>query len=188
MRAFDVEEAPRMDNPGSLSWRVELNVVIEKSPNIPTSDWDLFDDIRFEDSFPVFLSTRLAEMKGELGLLGHIGKEFKPHHQIFLPHIDRIIAHFVVGVDKEVNAEKGIPAFGFRLRRQSKKEISGVEEEDFSPFFFHLGDQRGFLGNAAKRVSESPARLDLAHHIVRVDDAELCFRVLGGKKGGYRIN
>jgi len=76
-------------------------------------------------------------------------------------------------VDQEVNAEKGVSPFGFRLGRQSKKEISGVEEEDFPPFLLHLGDKRGFLGNAAKRVSESPARLDLAHHIIRVDDAEL---------------
>jgi hypothetical protein len=76
-------------------------------------------------------------------------------------------------VDEEVNAEKGVTAFGFRLRRHSKKEIPGVEEEDFPPFLPHLGDKRGFLGNAAKRVSESPARLDLAHHIIRIDDAEL---------------
>jgi hypothetical protein len=57
---------------------------------------------------------------------------------------------------------------GFR-----KKRFPVVEEEDFPPFLLHLGDQRGFLGNAAKRGSESAARLDLAHHIIRIDDAEL---------------
>jgi len=79
----------------------------------------------------------------------------------------------VIGVDEEVNTKKGIPAFGFCLRRFSKKKIPGVEEEDLPPFLFHLGGQSGFLGDTAKRVSESPARLDLAHHIIRIEDAEL---------------
>jgi hypothetical protein len=88
-------------------------------------------------------------------------------------------------LDEEIDAEKSIPAFGFGLRRFSKKKISGVEEEDTLPFLFHLGDQSGFLGNTAKGVSESPAGLDLTHHIVRIDDAELVLgfglskRVLG---------
>jgi len=71
------------------------------------------------------------------------------------------------------------------LRRLSKKKISGVEEEDTFPFLFDLGDKSGFLGNTAKGVSESAAGLDLTHHIIRIDDAELVIgfglskRVLG---------
>ena len=76
-------------------------------------------------------------------------------------------------MDEEVNTEKGVPASGFRLRKLSKKEIPGVEEEDLPPSLFDLGDQRGFLGDPTKRVSKSPTRLDLAHHIIRVEDAEL---------------
>jgi hypothetical protein len=78
----------------------------------------------------------------------------------------------VIGVDEEINAKKGIPAFGFCLRRFSKKKIPGVEEQDF-PFLFDLRGQSGFLGDTAKGISESPARLDLTHHIIRIEDAEL---------------
>jgi len=76
-------------------------------------------------------------------------------------------------VDEEINTKMGLPAFGFCLRRFSKKKIPGVEEENLPPRLLHLGDQGGFLGDTAMRVSESPTRLDLAHHIVRIEDAEL---------------
>jgi hypothetical protein len=78
-------------------------------------------------------------------------------------------------LDEEVNTKEGIPAFGFCLRRFSKKKISGVEEKDLPPFLFHLGDQSRFLGNTAKRISESPTRLDLPHQIIGIEDAELIF-------------
>ncbi len=74
-----------------------------------------------------------------------------------------------------MGAEKGIPAFGLGWRRFSKEKIPGVEEEKPLPFLFHLGDKRGLLGDTAKRVSESPAGLDLAHHIVRIDDGKRVF-------------
>jgi hypothetical protein len=76
-------------------------------------------------------------------------------------------------VDEKINTKKGIPAFGFCLRRFSEKKIPGVEEEDPSPCLFNLGGQSRFLGDTAKRVSESPTGFDLAHHIIRVEDAEL---------------
>jgi hypothetical protein len=75
-------------------------------------------------------------------------------------------------LDEEVNTKKGIPAFRFRLKRFSKEEVSCVEEKNLSPFLFHLRDKGRFLGNAAKRVSESPTGFDLSHHIVGVNDAE----------------
>jgi hypothetical protein len=80
-------------------------------------------------------------------------------------------------LDKEVHTKEGVPAFGFRLRRFSKKEISCVEEKDLSAFFLYLSDERRFLGNTAKRVSESPTGFDLAHHIIGIEDAELVFGV-----------
>jgi hypothetical protein len=76
-------------------------------------------------------------------------------------------------VDKEINTKKDIPPFGFCLRRFSKKKIPGVEEQDFPPFLFDLRSQSRFLGDTAKGVSESPARLDLTHHIIRIEDGEL---------------
>jgi len=76
-------------------------------------------------------------------------------------------------VNEEINTKKGIPAFGFCLRRFSKKKIPGVEEEDLPPCLLNLGGQSGFLGDTAKRVPESPAWLDLAHHVIRIEDAEL---------------
>jgi hypothetical protein len=78
-------------------------------------------------------------------------------------------------LNEEVNTEKGIPAFGFCLGRFSEKEIPGVEKEDLPPFFFDLGNESGFLGNTAKRISESPTRLDFTHHIVRIENGELVF-------------
>jgi hypothetical protein len=44
-------------------------------------------------------------------------------------------------LDEEVNTKKGIPAFGFRLKRFSKEEISCVEKKDLIPIFFDLGDK-----------------------------------------------
>ncbi len=76
-------------------------------------------------------------------------------------------------MDEEINTKKRILALGFCLRGFSKKKISCIEEEDLFPFLFYLGDKSGFLGNTAKRVSKSPARLDLTHHIIRIEDAEL---------------
>jgi hypothetical protein len=76
-------------------------------------------------------------------------------------------------VDEEISAEKGISSFSFGLRRFSKEKIPGIEKENFSPLRFDLGDQSRFLGDTAKRVPESPAGFDLAHHIIRVKDAEL---------------
>jgi hypothetical protein len=76
-------------------------------------------------------------------------------------------------LDEEINAKKRIPALGFCLRGFSKKKISCVEKEDLFPFLFYLGDKRGFLGDTAKRVSKSPTGLDLTHHIIRIEDAEL---------------
>jgi hypothetical protein len=78
-------------------------------------------------------------------------------------------------LDEEIDTQKGICSFGFRLRKFSKKEVSGIEKEDLSPLFFYLQDKGGFLGDTAKRAPESPTGLDLAHHIVGVDDAELDF-------------
>jgi hypothetical protein len=78
-------------------------------------------------------------------------------------------------LDEEIHAEKGIPAFGFGLEGLTKKEISCIEEKDFSTLLFYLRDKSGFLGHTAKRVSESSTRLDLTHHIVGVNDAELDF-------------
>jgi hypothetical protein len=76
-------------------------------------------------------------------------------------------------VDEEIDTKKGLPAFGFCLRRFSKKEIPGVKEQDLPPLLFYLGDQRGFLGDTAKRISESPTGFNLTHHIIRIEDGEL---------------
>jgi len=76
-------------------------------------------------------------------------------------------------LDEEINTKECIPPFGLRLRRFSKEEVSGVEEKDFFPLFFYLGDKSRFLGDTTKRVPESPTGLDLTHHIIGVDDAEL---------------
>jgi hypothetical protein len=76
-------------------------------------------------------------------------------------------------VDEEVDTKKGLPAFGFCLRRFSKKEIPGVEEQDLPSLLFYLGDQRGFLGDTAKRISESPTGFNFTHHIIRIEDGEL---------------
>jgi hypothetical protein len=49
---------------------------------------------------------------------------------------------------------------------------------------FYLGDKSGLLGDTAKRISESPARLNLTHHIIGIEDAELVFG-FGMSKGGW---
>jgi hypothetical protein len=105
--------------------------------------------------------------------LAQIGEKFEPHHQIFLAHIDRFISHLVIGLDKEIDTKESISSFGLRLRRFSKEEVSGVKEKDLSTLFFYLRDKCRFLGDTTKRAPESPAGLDLTHHIIGVDDAEL---------------
>jgi hypothetical protein len=74
------------------------------------------------------------------------------------------------------------------LRRFSKKKIPGVKEEDLSPFLFHPGDHGGLLGDTAKRISESPTRLDLTHHIVCINNGELNPGCTRGRKGMEKKN
>jgi hypothetical protein len=78
-------------------------------------------------------------------------------------------------LDEKIDTQEGIPLFDLCLRRFSKKEVSCVEEEDFPPVAFRLMNDRCFLGDTAKRTPESPARFDLAHDIVCVDNAKLDF-------------
>ena len=104
-----------------------------------------------------------------------LGEKPQAHHQILFPNIDDIIPHLVIGLDEKIHSEEGVLAFGFRLERLSKKEVSGIEKEDFFTLFFYLGDKGRFLGDTAKRVPESPAGLNFSHHIIGVDDSELDF-------------
>jgi hypothetical protein len=83
-------------------------------------------------------------------------------------------------LDEEINTKKSVSSFSLRLRRFSKKKVSGVEEKNLSSFFFYLGDKGRFLGDTAKRVPESPTGINLSHHIVGVDNAESDF---GGSPG-----
>jgi hypothetical protein len=78
-------------------------------------------------------------------------------------------------LDEEIDAKQSISPFRFCLGGLPKKEIAGIDEENFSPLAHHLTDQGCLLGHTAKGIPESPAGLDLAHHIIRVDDAELDF-------------
>jgi hypothetical protein len=78
-------------------------------------------------------------------------------------------------LDEEIDTKQVIPAFGFCLGRFTEKEISGVEKENLPPLFFYLRNESGLLGDTAKRISESPTRLDLTHDIIRIEDAELVF-------------
>jgi hypothetical protein len=78
-------------------------------------------------------------------------------------------------LDEKVDTKKDIPAVGLRLRRFSEEKVSGVKEKDLSALFFYLGDKGGLLGDPAKRIPESSAGFNLAHHIVRVEDAKLGF-------------
>jgi hypothetical protein len=87
---------------------------------------------------------------------------------------------------EEIDTEKGISAFCFRLGRFSKEEVSGVEEKD-SPPFFHLRDKSGFLGDTTKRVPESPTGFYLTHHIIGVDNTELGFGRSLEKRGIGKI-
>jgi hypothetical protein len=78
-------------------------------------------------------------------------------------------------LDEEIDAKQCISPFRFCLGRLPKKQIAGIDEENFSPLAHHLTDQGCLLGHTAKGIPESPAGLDLAHHIICVDDAELDF-------------
>jgi len=86
-------------------------------------------------------------------------------------------------LDEEVDTEQVILAFGFCLGRFTEKEISGVEKEKLPPLFFYLGNESGLLGDTAKGISESPTRLDLTHHIIGIEDAELVFGFTMSKWG-----
>jgi hypothetical protein len=85
-------------------------------------------------------------------------------------------------LDKEINTKESISPLGFRLSRFSKEEVSCVEEKDFSPLFFYLGDKSRFLGDTTKRAPESPTGLGLTHYIIGVDDTELDFGCSTGKR------
>jgi hypothetical protein len=78
-------------------------------------------------------------------------------------------------LDEEISTEKSVSPFGFRLKRLSEEEISGVKKKDPFPLFSHLGNKSGLLGDPAKGTPESATGFDLTHHIVGVDDAELGF-------------
>ena len=86
-------------------------------------------------------------------------------------------------MDEEVNTKQVIPAFGFCWGMFPEKEISGVEKEKLPPLFFYLGNESGLLGDTAKGISESPTRLDLTHHIIGIEDAELVFGFTMSKWG-----
>jgi hypothetical protein len=75
-------------------------------------------------------------------------------------------------LDKEINPKKCISSLGLCLRRFSKEKIPCIEEKDFSPFFFYLGNESRFLGNTTKRVPKSPARFNLPHDVIGVNHAE----------------
>ena len=55
----------------------------------------------------------------------------------------------------------------------AEEEVTGIEEKEGSALFFQLGDKGRFLGETAKRAPKSAAGLDLAHHIIRINDREL---------------
>jgi len=78
-------------------------------------------------------------------------------------------------LNEEIDAKQCISPFRFCLGRLPKKKIAGIDEKNFSPLAHHLTDQGCLLGHTAKGVSESPAGFHFAHHIIRVDDAELNF-------------
>jgi hypothetical protein len=87
-------------------------------------------------------------------------------------------------LEEEIDAKQCISPFRFCLGRLPKKEIAGIDEENFSSLAHHLTDQSCLLGHTAKGIPESPTGLDLAHHIIRVDDAELDF---GGRLARRRL-
>jgi hypothetical protein len=76
-------------------------------------------------------------------------------------------------LDKEIGTKERISPFGFRLKRFSKEEVSGIEEKDLFPLFSYLGNKGRFLGDTAKRTPESPTGFDFTHHIIGIDDREL---------------
>jgi hypothetical protein len=79
-------------------------------------------------------------------------------------------------LDEKFYAEEGVFAFGLGLEGLSKEEVSGIDKEYFFALLFDPGNQGRFLGDPAKRVSKSPAGLNLSHHIVGVDDGEVSLR------------
>jgi hypothetical protein len=78
-------------------------------------------------------------------------------------------------LNEEIDAKQCISPFRFCLGRLPEKEIAGIDEENFSPLAHHLMDQGFLLGHTAKGVPKSPTGFHFAHHIIRVDDAELDF-------------
>jgi hypothetical protein len=78
-------------------------------------------------------------------------------------------------LEEEIDTKHCISPFGFCLGGLPKKEIAGIDEENFSPFTRDLMDQGCLLGHTAKGVPESPAGFHLTHHIICVDDAKLDF-------------
>src|SRR4030042_1761870 len=128
-----------------------------------------------EDSFLSLFIHKVGGDGRKLGFLSHIEKEFEAHHQILLAHIDRLIPDLVIRLDEEVNAEEGVFYFGFGPGKFSKEKVSCVEKKDLCAFLFHFRDQCRFLGDPAKRASKSAAGLDLAHHIIGIDNTEMGF-------------
>jgi len=86
-------------------------------------------------------------------------------------------------LDEEFRPEKPVLLFRLCLRRLSEEEVSGIEEKDPSPLFSELGNKGRFLGETAKRVPKSAAGLDLAHHIIRINDGDLDFGTPLNKRG-----
>jgi hypothetical protein len=87
-------------------------------------------------------------------------------------------------LDEEIDAKQTISPFRFCLGGLPKKQIAGIDEENFSPLASDLTDQGRLLGHTAKGIPESPAGLNLPHHIICVDDAELDF---GGRLERRRL-
>jgi hypothetical protein len=85
-------------------------------------------------------------------------------------------------LDEEINTKKSVSSFSLRLRRFSKKKVSGVEKKNLSSFFSYLRDQGRFLGDTAKRLPESPTGINLSHHIVGVDNTESDFVGFRGRE------
>jgi hypothetical protein len=75
-------------------------------------------------------------------------------------------------LDEKIGSQKRIFPFGFRLRRFPEKKISCIEKKDSFVRTLPWFDQCRFLGDTAKWVPESPARFNLSHHVIRIDDAE----------------
>lgn len=63
------------------------------------------------------------------------------------------------------------------MRSFTKEEVSGIEKKDLPSLSPQLGNQSRLLGHTAKGIPKSAARLDLAHHIIGVDDTEFDLRL-----------